>query len=225
MFLYNKSMYSHFKFKFPSLENIEQSYAQALQDMFVLSALKGKRNGVFLEIGAFEPVFISNTYLLDSQYGWKGISVEINPDCAVQFRNVGRSGTFVLGDALLVDYNTLLSSSGFGDRLDYLSLDIEPNTNTLACLKKIPLDKFRFSVITFETDAYDISRDRYVREKSRGILESFGYTLVAGNISNLSALYPFEDWYLDSSFFDKETIKIYKRQEDSPISANNYMLV
>ena len=64
MFLYKKNMYNSFKYKFDGLENIEQSYSQCLQEMFVLASLNGKQKGTYLEIGANQPVFINNTYLL-----------------------------------------------------------------------------------------------------------------------------------------------------------------
>ena len=37
-------------------------------------------------------------------------------------------------------------------QIDYLSLDIDPSEATLAALKKLPLDDYRFSVITYETE-------------------------------------------------------------------------
>lgn len=228
MFLYKKDMYDSFRFKFPSLENISQSYSQAMQDMFVLAVLRGKHSGSFLEIGAFEPVFISNTYLLESQYSWRGISVDKDPNFREQFSNMGRTAKFIVNDALSVKYSEVISSEGFGNRLDYLSLDIEPNIQTLTCLKMLPLDKFRFSVITFETDFYDTNTDKKiseeVRKESRSILDSLGYTLVAGNLSNITNDAPFEDWYLDSTFFDKKTIDLFKRDNDSPLAAHKYML-
>jgi hypothetical protein len=49
---------------------------QAEQDKFVLNVLKNKRDGFFVEIGSNHPVNISNSFLLESQYGWKGIMVE-----------------------------------------------------------------------------------------------------------------------------------------------------
>jgi len=52
------------------------SYSQRGQDRWIIKMLKGKRNGFFLEIGAGDGICISNTYLLEKRYGWKGILVE-----------------------------------------------------------------------------------------------------------------------------------------------------
>ena len=56
------------------------SYSQFGQDSHVLHAIyKSKRGGFFVEIGAFDGITDSNTYLLEKDYGWKGIVVECNP--------------------------------------------------------------------------------------------------------------------------------------------------
>jgi FkbM family methyltransferase len=39
-----------------------------------------KRNGTFIEIGAHDGVYLSNTYLLEKTYDWKGICVEPIPN-------------------------------------------------------------------------------------------------------------------------------------------------
>jgi hypothetical protein len=54
--------------------------SQLGQDLWVLERLGGKRNGYFVEIGACDGVYLSNTLLLESQYGWRGICVEPNRD-------------------------------------------------------------------------------------------------------------------------------------------------
>ena len=53
-----------------------QSKAQNYQDIFVLLATKFKKNGFFVEFGATNGVDLSNTYLLEKSYGWKGILAE-----------------------------------------------------------------------------------------------------------------------------------------------------
>ena len=51
---------------------------QAEQDKFVINILKEKKNGYFLEIGSCFPINSNNTYLLETNYDWKGIMVEID---------------------------------------------------------------------------------------------------------------------------------------------------
>ena len=227
MFLYKKEMFNNLKYNFYGAGNIQQSYAQCLQDMFVLSVLNGKRNGFYLEIGANQPVFINNTYLLESQFGWQGISVDIDPQCQSMFRSSGRKSNFILSDALVVDYEKEMIKNNFPKQVDYLSLDIEPIEQTFNCLKKLPLDTFRFSVITFETDFYgptDRNLAERVRKESREILTNKDYVLIAGNISNMDDQHPFEDWYIDGRVFNKDAIDRFKRTSDNPIASHKYML-
>lgn len=56
------------------------SYSQLGQDRIVLSLLNNKRNGYFVDVGAYDGVELSNTYLLETQYGWDGICIEPLPD-------------------------------------------------------------------------------------------------------------------------------------------------
>lgn len=226
MFKYKKSMMSDFKFPFDGLETIEENYSQSLQDMFCLAVLNGKRNGTFLEIGAFHPEFLSNSLLLERDYGWEGVSVDYDASVEPQFREYGRKAKFITGDATKLDYNKILS--GITDyRCDYLQLDIEPNIQTLNCLKILHLDNFRFSYISYETDVYDPTNsfeyNDAIRRESREILQSHGYILVNGNVENLGND-PFEDWYLDGKYFDKDIINKFKREDDSPMRAKDYML-
>jgi hypothetical protein len=224
MYLYKKEMYKNARYKFPGLENIEQNYSQCFQDLFVLAALNGKRDGTFLEIGGFHPSFISNTYLLEKDFGWSGTSIDIDINLAPAFKQV-RPKTFFIGeDAVALDYERLLLTT---KRVDYLSLDIEPSSQTLACLKNLPLKKTRFSVITYETDVYDpttpIEKSEQIRQESRDILKSFGYKMIVGNISNLTDDAPFEDWYIDEDF-TPEFIKNKFEYSDVPLASHKYML-
>jgi|688.fasta_scaffold02939_21 FkbM family methyltransferase len=54
-------------------------YSQWGQDEFVVSILKNKRNGYFVDIGAYDGITISNTYYLEKELGWDGLCVEANP--------------------------------------------------------------------------------------------------------------------------------------------------
>jgi FkbM family methyltransferase len=54
------------------------SYSQLAQDLTVINFFK-KFNGYFIEIGAIDGIELSNTYLLEKKYNWKGICVEPIP--------------------------------------------------------------------------------------------------------------------------------------------------
>ena len=57
-------------------QNLSRSKSQLRQDLFVLSQLDFKRNGFFVEFGATNGIDLSNSYLLEKDYGWSGILAE-----------------------------------------------------------------------------------------------------------------------------------------------------
>lgn len=56
------------------------SRSQLGQDIMVLKALNNKQNGFFVEVGAADGIHLSNTFLLENEYNWKGICVEPNTE-------------------------------------------------------------------------------------------------------------------------------------------------
>lgn len=214
MVSYFKQHFERLKIKFPGSESIEKNYSQSFQDMFVLSVLNGKKNGFFFEIGAHDPEDLSNTYLLE-KFDWTGISIDIDPRFEKPFLSK-RKSKFLVKNALTCDYKELFKEYNVPSQVDYLQIDIEPQINTFNCLKMIPLDDYRFSVITFETDYYakNIDRDiaEMVRTESRKILESHGYLMVAGDVCTLGND-PFEDWWVDPRVVDLDFVNKIKQSE------------
>lgn len=58
------------------LDALPASMAQLRQDLFVLAELNFKRGGFFVEFGAASGKELSNTWLLEKNYGWSGILAE-----------------------------------------------------------------------------------------------------------------------------------------------------
>ena len=187
---------------FPGVEDIENNYSQAFQDMFSLSILNGKRDGTYVEIGGDHAVIISNTYLLETQFGWNGVSFEIDQS-KVDGYNSLRENKCVCADATTFDYKTLFEERNFPKQIDYLQVDIEPAWQTLNALKALPLDDYRFSVITYETDVYKDGPD--AGEEAMEILLSKGYQLVVRNVANQNN--PYEDWYVDPTAVDPKIVE------------------
>lgn len=177
-------------------------YSQIGQDKWVASKSEYKKNGYFIDIGAGHPIDINNTYYLENELNWTGLSVDIGPPTAYGFRDGShtidsykkywsekRSSKIHCEDALLIDYIKLFNEYDVPKFIDYLSMDIHPPFATCKVLEKIPFDKYKFKFITFETDSH---RDERTREFSRNILESLGYKIITSDIQ--------EDWYINDNF-------------------------
>jgi hypothetical protein len=183
--------------QFPGVEEIQVNFSQLHQDMFVLCMLDGKRGGSYLEIGAHEPVFISNTYLLESAFGWKGVGIELDAGMVGRHRERRRNPCH-REDARTADYDRLLKSAGLSSVIDYLSIDVDPPAVTLAALKRIPHELYRFRVITFEHDY--TAGGALERMESRAYLGSLGYRLVVSDVSWKDWIV--EDWWVHPDLVD-----------------------
>ena len=215
---YQEVNQSNLKYQFPGVDLIRNNYSQAFQDMFVLTMLNGKRNGTYVEIGGDHGIIISNTYLLESIFDWNGVAFEIDPKRAEGYASM-RENQCICTDALEVNYSEVFAEKGFDNQIDYLQLDIDPASQTLKCLKNLPLDEYRFSVITYETDIY---RDGIeLAEESREIFRDYGYELIAKNISNRGV--PFEDWYVDPNVVSRDLIDQFKINSELNIDCDRIL--
>jgi FkbM family methyltransferase len=64
------------KFLILCARHIQDTRAQLFQDAFVLSVTGELKKGYFVEFGAMNGVIMSNSYLLETAYGWPGIVAE-----------------------------------------------------------------------------------------------------------------------------------------------------
>jgi hypothetical protein len=183
-----------------------------LQDFFVLIALYGRKKGLFLEIGASDGKSLSNTLLLERDFGWRGISIDKDIKSWLSFKKNRRRSRFLLSDATTLNYEKILKQLNPPNAIvDYLQVDIEPSTNTLLALKQIPFSAFKFRVITYETDWYDKSQGHEVadqtRQEARELLTGHGYELVAGDVFVDDPDKPFEDWWVMPSLIDQSVLR------------------
>jgi len=62
------------------LAQFSPTLSQIGQDFWIYGeAFNRKRNGFFIDIGAYDGIYLSNTYILESRYKWNGICLEANP--------------------------------------------------------------------------------------------------------------------------------------------------
>lgn len=219
-------MIKDLRIQFKNSDSITQNYSQAGQDLFVLSVLNGKKEGKFLDLGCHHPTEGgNNTYLLEKEFNWNGLSYDINPTPIKEFPKY-RASKAVCQDCLNISWEEVIS---FSNHFDYLSLDLEPASITFECLKRIPLDKIEFSIITYEHDMYRFGEEYKIA--SHELLNSYGYIRICENIKHNGNI--FEDWYINPKYVEitpqLENLKYHSNKEYSDIvflnSDYNYTIV
>ncbi len=218
---YKKEDLPKVKTKFSNIEMIDRNYSEAFQDMFVLTALNGKTNGTYIEIGAGDAFYGNNSYLLESKFGWNGISFDVNEQLVEKFLKE-RKNTCVLKDARFVNYDAYLKVLNATTTVDYLQIDCDPPEVSYQVLLNMPFDKVKFAVITFEHDHYTNKNNSY-RKKARDYLESYGYVLVAGNIAP-DDYRAYEDWFVHPELVDPKILKNLMQTTDNTKNAKKYLL-
>jgi hypothetical protein len=165
------------------------STSQCGQDLYVVEKLKNKTKGFYIEIGAYHPIDISNTYSLEKYKNWSGISFEASKDVKEKWEQI-RTNKLVICDATKFDFKKCFIENNVPTAIDYLSLDID--NATLACLKILPLNEYKFKVITIEHDEYSAGPSN--KNSMREILFAHGYILDRPDVKNDGLI--FEDWWI-----------------------------
>lgn len=188
------------------MEKITETYAWAKQDIFVAEILKGKMGGTYVEIGSNEPLSGSNTYLLEKEFKWTGLSIDIDPKYVEQFNSI-RNNKSILADATTFNYLKYFEENNFPKQIDYLSIDVDGNfqfdgtkdiNSCLLSLISLPLTTYRFTVIHYEHDSW-MYQNKPSRDAQREILTSLGYSIIMSGLE--------EDWWLDTTVIDWQTAR------------------
>jgi hypothetical protein len=191
-------------------------FGQAEQDKFVLHVLKQKRNGYFVEIGSNHPVSINNTYLLETQYDWKGILVEYEDRFLPLYQQYRPASIPVIQNAVQVDYKTLFQENNIPTAIDYLQIDLEANNGstiqTLENLNTHVFNTYTFATVTFEHDIYHTNFGN-TRQRSREIFADRGYVSVFQDVNNMG-INPYEDWYVHPTLVDMDYVETLKTQNE-----------
>lgn len=200
-----------------------ESRAQLFQDLFVLSQLDFKREGFFVEFGATDGVSLSNSYLLETRFGWEGILAEPcrawharlrqNRKCNVETACVWtESGqNIVFNSATEGEYSTIASFSdsdlhasirrrGHKYTVDTISLvDLLKKYNAPKIVDYLSIDTegSEYDILrSFDFDLYQI-RVITCEHNSTPQREKIHSLLKAkGYMRKLEALSAFDDWYV-----------------------------
>lgn len=181
-----------------------KSYSQVCQDRFALTLI-GK-NGYFLDLGAgWDHSGLNSNTLLLEENGWNGICVDANPNSASRRREAAIGASVVTTMIPQTSIKSLLDSHSAPKVIDYISVDIDPNS--VVALENFPFDEYEFKVMTFEHDAYAAGTRQ--KDLAYEILSNKGYYRLCDNVnvpeSQGLGLY-FEDWWINPKYFSEDFI-------------------
>jgi len=199
-------------------------YSQAGQDEWVVKLLKNKRNGYFVDIGAYDGIDGSNTYYLEKELGWKGLCVEAHPQL---FYHLTRRRHSININVAVTDYNgkitfgkdsisntgnlvpcktlkTILKLVRAPKKIDYLSIDVEGHEYTI--FKDFDFENWDISLMTVEHNLYCLGPEN--KERNYELLSSKGFVRVVEDAPCLDpnpSLFnqPLEDWYASKKFLEE----------------------
>lgn len=177
-----------------------KSYSQGGQDIFCIAMTEGMRGGFYLDVGANHPTAINNTWLLESEFGWTGILVDLLPGCET------RKGKFFQCDAANPTPALKAAYKAMPPIVDFLSLDADEAT--WPAFQQLPKGK-RYRVACIEHDTYCRGPD--TRDKVRTAMFEMGYSLVGMDVcvrfpDSSSPLGSWEDWWADPKLVKPELI-------------------
>jgi hypothetical protein len=159
---------------------------------FVYKILEDKQNGSFIEVGSSHWKENNSTYVLEKEFGWLGVGIEIEKHFVTMY-NENRESPCIHANALNFNWDEYLEKNNFGKTIDFLQIDVDdivPNSNLLALLN-IPLSRYKFNVICVEHSANIDPKYRSSREAQIEILQARGYVLVASLFT--------DDWWIHKS--------------------------
>jgi FkbM family methyltransferase len=200
------------------------SKSQLKQDIFVLNELNFKKEGYFVEFGAANGKFLSNTFLLEKEFNWSGILVEPskifheeifnNRNCIIDKRAVWAES----GSKLLFSENSLPELSTFKKFINSDSIVRSSNNeyevytislNDLLIEYNAPTQIDYLSIDT-EGSEYDILYNfDFKKYQFRVITCEHNYTknrelikkllLNHGYIRKFPEISEYDDWYINPS--------------------------
>jgi FkbM family methyltransferase len=201
----------------------ENSYSQISQDIFVISQLKGMKSGFFIEFGATDGISLSNTFLLEKNFGWKGILVEpgrnwreklsINRNCHNDFRCVtAKTGELVpFIESTSPELSTIKGFEGIDENLRGISRKYDVESVSLEDLLdqyKAPKTIDYLSIDTEGSEFLILENFNFDKYKFKIITCEHNFTANREKILKLltengyvrvwSEFTQFDDWYINS---------------------------
>ena len=110
--LYKIYLYYNIFIRYRFFKRDKKSFSQFGEDLFIADFFSNQRVGKYVDLGAFHPMRLSNTYLLFKK-GWSGTNIDLNP-IAIDLFNLARKHDDNIC-CLMAGKNNLLKNVYFDD--------------------------------------------------------------------------------------------------------------
>ena len=193
------------------------SKSQIFQDLFAYFFSNCKKKGTFIEIGGGNGVDLSNSYILEKKFKWRGVICE--PDSRLHADILAKRKCFLetkpvsgsvnkniyfyfkgLYDSYVrlsygpsakklksISLNNLIKKYQLGKNIDYISIDTEGNE--LDIINNFNFNKYNVKIFTIEHNFKKKKRERIYK-----ILKKNNYQRVFKYVSYM------DDWYIKKNY-------------------------
>ena len=111
-FLYKMYLYYNIFVRYKVFQRSRKSFSQFGEDIFINEFFKNQDNGKYVDLGAFHPMRLNNTYFLHKK-GWSGTNVDLN-QISIDMFNLARKGDNNMVETLLPKSDAkAVSNSGY----------------------------------------------------------------------------------------------------------------
>lgn len=209
-----------------------ESNSQLNQDLFVLILKKFKTDGIFVEFGVCDGIFLSNSFILEKKYNWSGVVCEPlksfqtklsqNRNCFIDHRAVYSSSNLtvefreILGNEELsgISFSFLEDDHEITRNENYISYPVETISLTdLLDTYNIPVSIDFISIDTegseydilsnFNFDKYDVDIFTVEHNYIHSKREEIKNLMEKNHYTRiLTDISQFDDWYVSNKFLN-----------------------
>jgi len=116
----------------PLLEQLDERYggerfSMGVEEWFIRDFFSDTRNGIFVDVGAWDPIKGSNTYRLEKDFGWSGLAVDAIREFESKYTSIRPKSRFIT--AFVGDQNTGTATLHVPERLSAVASGTESFVN------------------------------------------------------------------------------------------------
>ena len=159
---------------------------------FALRFSGDKDNGTYVEIGSSHWLEKNNTYMLEKEFGWTGVGLEIRSHYIDEY-DKNRTNPCIKADAKTFNWDKYFEDNNFPKQIDYLSIDID--SGNYLSLINMPLSRYRFTTIVVENrEVSGKGLMTYICEDIKNILLKYDYTFIGSGFN--------DDFWIDNTYLN-----------------------